>query len=667
MKHERKVLAAALIGLFALNLALNAVFLLPGESPYRDSIEAGYASMARWVATEPNPWGWKPVQYCGLPTLFAYLPLVPYLTAFWLRLLPNLEVVHVYRVVTTVLACLGPVTAFWFVRAFTKRTGWALLTALAYTFVSPIYALIPSLRYDLGLTYLPWRWHVQAKYGEGPHNVGLMLLPLALVALWKAATTRKPRHLLAASILMAAIALTNWVSAMALAWCALMLILSNIGARRISGFSFRRVFGAALLAYLLAAFWLTPGYIGAVAMNWPKDAFNFKLFFTQKLLLVALALGAVLVRLIFARLPGHGYRCFLTLCFFGFSFVTLAHYWFGVDAIPESRRYLPEAELFGFLLFFELLRRLWQVDRLLPKVAVVWVLMLVVMGGWSQAKLYATRPWKALQPYPTEQTVEYRVASFLAQQQPQGRLFVTGGTRFRMNAWYDLPITDGTFESGLTNRTPLHFGYQIRTGLGNPPEREGQTAIMQLIAMGAEYVAVHGPESQEHYRDFRNPLKFEGLLERVYHSGGDSVYRLPFTSYAHLLRPEEMPALFPGGWQVEMLQPYIAAIQDTNRPQLATRWKQASRLEIAGAIPEGMGVSVRVSYDPGWVAYQDGTPIPIQRGIMGFMLLQPKPSADSRIEMRYEGRAEFKVLAAVSVLAWLGVLVSPFWRRRRRV
>jgi hypothetical protein len=42
-------------GLFALSAALNVPLFEAGEGPYRGSIEAGYASMARFFATHPNP------------------------------------------------------------------------------------------------------------------------------------------------------------------------------------------------------------------------------------------------------------------------------------------------------------------------------------------------------------------------------------------------------------------------------------------------------------------------------------------------------------------------------------------------------------------------------------------------------------------------------------
>ena len=107
-----KSLAAVIV---LVNAALYWPLFLPGETPYRGSIEGGYAAMARFIAAHPNPWGWNPMQYCGLPTQFTYLPGLPYLSALAMRAFPRAEPLHVYRIVTAVFACLGPAAVFFFV------------------------------------------------------------------------------------------------------------------------------------------------------------------------------------------------------------------------------------------------------------------------------------------------------------------------------------------------------------------------------------------------------------------------------------------------------------------------------------------------------------------------------------------------------------------------
>jgi len=141
----------------------------PGELPFRGSIEGGYAGMARFVAAYPNPWGWDPFPYCGLPTHFLYVPAVPYFAALWIRLLPHVAPEFVYRLVVALATCLGPVTLFLFALRFTQDRRWAFAAAVAYTLFSPSYGLFPAVEKDRGIVQLPWRLQVLAKYGEGPH------------------------------------------------------------------------------------------------------------------------------------------------------------------------------------------------------------------------------------------------------------------------------------------------------------------------------------------------------------------------------------------------------------------------------------------------------------------------------------------------------------------
>ena len=78
------------------------------------------------------------------------------------------------------LTCLGPSTVFFFLVYFTRQRWWALAAALSYTLFSPLYGMVATIDRDRGNIQLPWRLLVLVKYGEGPHNAGLALLPLAL-------------------------------------------------------------------------------------------------------------------------------------------------------------------------------------------------------------------------------------------------------------------------------------------------------------------------------------------------------------------------------------------------------------------------------------------------------------------------------------------------------
>jgi hypothetical protein len=243
---------------------------------------------------------------------------------------------------------------------------------------------------------------------------------------------------------------------------------------------------------------------------------------------------------------------------------------------------------------------------------------------------------------------------------------VTGGTRFRFNAWFLIPQLGGTFESGLANRIPLDLIYFVRKGLGRPKETRTEDAILALRAAGVEYVAVHGPESREFYRDITDPEIFEGRLKRIFYDEDDRVYRLPFRGWAYLVRPGELPRSVPFGQDIGQARRLVGAMDDPARPPLLSRWEGTSRIEIRGRIPQGFWVMLPVSYHENWTARQDSAPIPIEKGTMGHMLVKPHPSPFTEIALRYEPDPGQVGGTVVSILALTLALAIAAWEWRRR-
>jgi hypothetical protein len=645
------------VGLFALNIALNIPLFESGEMPYRDSIEGGYAFMARFFSAHPNPWGWNPTQYCGLPAQFTYVPGLPYLAAAAGRLAPSLQIDHVYRIVAATFACLGPATLFLFALYFTGSRWWALSIALAYTFFSPSYYLIHTIDVDRGTAYLPWRLQVLVKYGEGPHNAGLTLIPLALVAVWEAGVSPGFQRIFAAAFLLAAVALTNWVAALALALCCLILLLASWPA---TGFRASRIFASAALGYGLACFWLTPSFIRTVAFNWPMDAFNYRLNWPQVFLLSGLPVALVLCRFLLAKLfPDLHYLRFVTLASLAFSWIVLWFYWAGLDTVPESRRYALEMEMFVWLALFEWLRLVMRASIVPLRYFAVYTALAVFLSGWGQARKYCTQGFASRLPVQKESTIEYRVAERLAALRPTGRVLVSGGLRFRLNSWFAIPQVGGAFESGLDTRMPLNFAYQVRLG------ENVSDLVRELETLGAEYVVVHGPKSREHYRDFKSPHKFDGVLEEVWSEEDDAIYRVPFSSLAHLVDARELSLGQPYG-VLSPLDPYPAAIADPTRPKLTAAWSGASDLWVEGPIPEGRLASIQVNHDPGWRAEQDGQPIPVERDLLGYLLLRPNASPMAHIHLKYRGRPEQYIMTVLSAIVWIGSLIAASRQPKRQ-
>ncbi|MCC6539120.1 MAG: hypothetical protein IT162_16330 [Bryobacterales bacterium] len=663
--RQTALIAAAL---FVLQVGVNAPLFLPGEHKYRDSIEGGYASMARFVSEHPNPFGWNPLQYRGLPTHDWYLPLVPYTGAAAIKLLPALKPEHAYRLVVVTLTCLGPVTLFLFLASLTRTRLWPALTALVYSLCSVGYLIYPAVKADQGFTYVPWRIQVLVKYGEGPHNVGLMLLPLALLACWRAATWRSHASVVLAAALLALVTLSNGVAAIALAWCVLMMLLAGAVSRAETGFRGRRLLAAAGLAYLLAAFWLTPRYSGTVVFNWPTDAFGYQVDSLKYLLAAGLAVLPLSLAALFRRRPQQYVLLYLLLCLAGFAWIVSIHYWWRIDVIPEARRYAIEVELFLLAACGEWLRRVAPGEagrrRDWTLVAAGFLFAFVSAQPWA----YLSRTWIMLRPEPRANTIEYQVAERVAALQPQGRVFAPGGTRFRLNSWFLLPQLGGTFESGLRNRGALHLWYQIQKGMERPKEERGRDAVNMLRAAGVEYAIIHGPKSREHWRDVWDPELITPHLETVWREGDDGIYRIPFRGLANFVRDAEFPPGLAVAKHSGYIQPYVEAMDAPDRPAVATQWHGPNEIELRSpSVPAGLRLTLRVSYDAPWSASQDGVAIPLTMDYLGNMLLAPRATdRPSVIRLRFGAPLQQVAGTVVSLLAAGGCLAVVMRERRRR-
>jgi hypothetical protein len=648
---RRALVPALALAIFGLNAALNSPLFSPGEFPFRGSIEGGYAGMARFVWAHPNPWGWNPFQYCGLPTQFLYVPLIPYTAATAAHAF-GIAPDYAHRLVTAIATCAGPVALFFFVIYFLgrERWRWALAVAVAYTVFSPSYGLFPQIEKDRGIVQLPWRIQVLAKYGEGPHDLGLALLPLVLLAVWNAGKRGGRRTVLIAAILLALIPLANWLSAFALAIACVLLLFAAWGE---PGFRGAPPLAAAGIAYLLACFWLTPSFIRTIAFNWPADSFGYQFHSKQAYLLAGLAAGLIAIRLLCGRLRASFYFCFVLLGAFAFGWIATAYYIYGIDTIPESRRYALEFELFLILTVAEGLRLALASKDQTVRMCAMGSAGVMLVVGLPQLWAYVMQPRDRWKPVPAETTIERRLADWVAARAPEGRVFASGGLRFRLNSWYSLPQVGGGFETGLRNRMPLDLAYHVRTGRSLRPGREIADALLELRALGVEYMVVHGKNSKEYYRDYASPERLGAAMAPEYHIEDDAVYHFPPLPLAHAMLADDLPG-DDAGSHPERLERYVGAMSGG----LRTSWLDTTRLEIDGPVPSGRLVAVQVNADPGWVATQDGRPIAMSTDRLGFVTLHAAAAPASHIELRYHGTTEQRVMAGLSALAWLGVLAA---------
>jgi hypothetical protein len=484
------------------------------------------------------------------------------------------------------------------------------------------------------------------KYGEGPHLVGLTLLPLILAAVIWAARRKDFKSLFLAAIALATAPLLNWLCAFALTICLLVLWLSDSSL-------IKRSILAGLLGYGLSCFWLTPDYVFTTLFNWPKDSYGYQVEQSHWPLYAGLLALLFASKFAMSRFQVAWNLQLVTLLTLTFFWIVGGFYFLGRDTIPESRRYSLELELFLMATLLAWLSLAWRSKETVDRLCALVVIGAFAASGATQLSQSAKRRWSDWGFQGREQMLEYKLAKWLEAQKPQGRVFASGGLRFRLNAWSPLHQVGGTFESGLRERIAVDRYYQVRTGEASKEGEEATDALRQLSTLGVEYIVIHDHESEEYYKDFKNPKKFDGVLPVAFQATPhDWVHRMPYQSMAHLVQANELPK----DRYKETLGPLAAAIADPQRPKLQWREQNPSTFQITGPVRSNDQIFVAMNFDPGWVATQDGESIPIHRNNIGMLQLHADPKPNTTIYLEYIGTLQQKLFAALSALAWLGSL-----------
>ena len=211
---------------------------------------------------------------------------------------------------------------------------------------------------------------------------------------------------------------------------------------------------------------------------------------------------------------------------------------------------------------------------------------------------------------------------------------------------------------------PIDLMYRIRTAATLQRDRREHDTVLMLKTLGVQYVVVHGSNSKEYYRDFVDPERLRDL-QLVYHANDDYIYEMAAPPLAHLVSREEMP-LGDAPNRPWVLEPYVRAMEDPSRPAVRTRWLDPRSLTLEGAVPEGRMMALKVNWEEGWRAAQNGRPVEIERDNLGFMVVHAAPSRAARVELRYEGTREQRVAAVVCAVAWLAAFSGLYFDFRRR-
>jgi hypothetical protein len=226
------------------------------------SIEGAYIGISRYAMAHWRDLTWFPLWYNGIPYQNTYPPLLHLGVALiaWMR---GFTPAHAYHWTIALAYCLGPVTVYAVVRRLSESRWAGFMAGAIYTALSPSAFLIADVARDTGSVFRPRRLHTLLAWGEGPHVAAMTLLPVAFLMVHLAVRKRRPVYISLAAVALAAVVLTNWLAAFALALGMVAYIVAIAGKWR----DILLIAGIGAAAYCLAMPWVPPSTIAVTQYN----------------------------------------------------------------------------------------------------------------------------------------------------------------------------------------------------------------------------------------------------------------------------------------------------------------------------------------------------------------------------------------------------------------
>jgi hypothetical protein len=609
------------------------------------SIEGAFIGLARYIRDHFPHLTWMPLWYGGIPFPDSYPPLL-HVTVAAVSALSHISAGLAYHAVTAVFYSLAPVALYWALSRMGATTPTAFLTATGYSLFSPTIWLVPSFRHDIGGWFAPCRLDAMVSWGEGPHITALMLLPMAVGALYIAIIRRTPANYFAAALAMAGAALSNWIGGFALALIGAAFLLAKFEG------AWLRLALIACWAYAIAAPFVTPSTVATIQANAPLVAAGG--FKANPLLDAAVAAGALALAWAMSKWQVDRPIRVAALFFYFTASVSLLAMCFKLNVIPQPERYHLEMDLAFWLLAGLIAAKVKLAHpRILTAIAAAICLFVAIRQHRRAQELE--------RPIEIAATAEFEISHWLGAHNTGQRVFAPGTIGFWMQAFSDTPLLTGGFDNGERNTFLPDVIYQIYAG-----DRQ-DTMLAWLKAFGIGVIVGDGPKSREVYHPYAHPEKFDGLPE-IWRDGPEVIYAIPRrrASLAHAMQPSDLPQERPPAYYAKSLDHYLAALDDPALPDASFTWRGTSAASIAGTFAPEQVLSVQLTFDKGWHAAVAGEPRSIRQDKLGQMIVEPHCSGACVVELSYDGGIEQQAARWLSAAALLTGIVVVIKERLRK-
>lgn len=673
LKQVWEIIAGLLLSvvILYLNYSIIKYFFLGEFNQNIASIEISYIQMAKFWSEGGGLW--QPLWYLGYPWHVFYTPLLPFLELVANKF-AGFSFPHAYRVITAGAYVFVPVSLFLFAWQISKSKTGAFISALWYTFLPSLIALIFKEVAQDSMTggLEPRRFAILVRWGEGPHTLALVFLPIFGLFLAKYFDNRKPLNLFLASLFLGLCALTNAIvlwAALLLSACFLIAEATTQTGKVVSAFKgFFKIF---ILAFGLISFWYNLPFLGTFFREGGGSLNNLLSLFPW--MFISIIIGASFIILICAKISrGKREISFSILWFLVLFTIVYVYYASGeerIELVPQALRLTTEVDLALSLLigviFSKLFLYMWKLKKLeyVSQVSIL-LLFVVVCSVLILSNIKLLREISEFAGPRNEATLE-KTAEFKAAKEIEAlvggsseRVLVPGNYSFWLNYFIKVPQLRGALYQSSTNHWPEHVYYQITNG----DSPYVSLAWLKIANIGKLVYTDKG--SAETYKDFKvGKEKFDRVLEIISEKEGDIYYKVPLKN-SNLVKVIDIQGYSKLGKPTNAIDegkiyPYLSWIEEKSEENLKVVRVSNSKFKVSGTLPEGEGLLLQETYDAGWHIKDRNLRWKKLKDPMDFMVFIPNKSGEINAEIFY-GRpfsVYFGYLISVVSLAVFGFLV----------
>ena len=661
-----------------------------GEGPANlGSIEVSYVSMGRFLVD----YGWKswaPFWYFGFPFHLFYTPLLPVLE-WLLKFQMGMPLWEAYRFVTGWSYILAPVSAFFLGWVLSRRWIGGLVAGVFYSIGPTVFywlekEVLADRFFSPGGVFLdPRRFVILVRWGEGPHLLSLVFLPLAGAFFVQFLRRSRFFFLVAGAVSFGLASLSN-----ALGFMGTLLLVASIAFVRHAQYPKERTqivrssLAFFLIGFGLMSFWYNLSFLTNFFAEGGTTQGMLLSLFPWGWLVGIFGIGILYV--VFGKIL-RNFGVAVSLIWFLTLFTVVYVYYASapgglsalrIELLPQALRYMTQVDLAFSVLLGAVVGGLLRKDGrrfIIAEIICMVFVMVLLLVSLSYVRPFIPLSFEASSKVVDLSTSHERViADWLSSHvdvTKGERVFLPGNYGFFLNWFSDVWQLRGGLFQASTHFWPDHIHYQMANG------EDSEIAMAWLKVSNAKYAVVTGPGSSELYREMKHLERFEGL-RKAYTEDGDIIYEVPLVRPS-TAKPVDAKAMSGIATPIkaddkEALLSYVDWVERSSGNELEFRMIDNDTYEVKGNLDAGEVILVQMTADPGWRAYLrqtagQGKPERIRTGRdpLGFLMLYPDIPLGGEVEITLKHGLTWQqwlgyliTLAAVVGIGWYGVKSLKF-------